>query len=83
MSDYAWWLNLHSQEAWHDEGRIAGSRAGLLALRKAIGRALAEGKAVVLVYASDGEGYTLTVELAEPTDEPTYLSWEHQQAVGP
>ena len=55
-------VHLHGQPARHDDARIVANREGLLALRHAIDGALASGAAMVPVFASDGDGYTLHVE---------------------
>lgn len=38
-------LNIYGQEAWHTDARIIGNVHGLIALKKAINRALETGKA--------------------------------------
>ncbi len=70
------WLNIHSQETWHTDGRIVGNREGLLALRAAVDQALsvAGGRGTVDVFATDGEGYTVFVKKGIRGDRPTYLS---------
>jgi hypothetical protein len=60
-------LNIYGQEAWHDDARIVGNREGLEALRAVIADALSQGAAtsqsVDPIFASDGEGYEVIVEL--------------------
>lgn len=57
------WLHLYTQERWHDDAAIVGTRAGLSALRDALDVALAtgDGHAECELFANDGEGYQLTV----------------------
>jgi len=60
-------LNIYGQEAWHTEARIIGSKDGLLELRDAIEKAIKDGKATTSndlpLFASDGEGYEVIVEM--------------------
>ena len=60
-------LNIYGQPYWHADARIIGNREGLIELRRAIDRAVSglpvPGiSATKLLFASDGEGYTVTVE---------------------
>lgn len=56
-------LHLHQQKAWHDDSYIVANRAGLIAIRSAIDRALASGQAEVAdtSFCADGEGFRLFV----------------------
>src|SRR5579884_1485756 len=58
------WLHVYAQDVWHDEARIVGTREALIALREAIDRALAEGKAEAEAIAGDGEGYGVEIACA-------------------
>jgi hypothetical protein len=65
-------LNIYGQESWHTDARIVGDREGLEALKQVIQDALdtagkGDGSATTPdepepLFASDGEGYQLTVE---------------------
>ena len=60
-------LNIYGQWAWHTEARIIGNREGLVALRQAIDEVL-KGDVITAkqktgIYASDGEGYEVIIEL--------------------
>lgn len=61
-------LHCYAQSHWHTEAYISGGRDALLALRGAIDKALADGKAKCDVFASDGEGYTLFVVAMSDAD---------------
>lgn len=57
-------VNLHGQPFPHEQGKIIGNPMGLVILRDAIQMALDERKSVeVELFASDGEGYTLRIEV--------------------
>jgi hypothetical protein len=56
-------VHLYGQAAWHDDAKIKGDRNGLLLLLDALNAAIANGSAVVTLFAADGEGYRLTIEL--------------------
>lgn len=56
-------IHIFAQYREHDEARIVGNRAGLLALQDAVTKALSEKVATVDTMAGDGEGYELTVQL--------------------
>ncbi len=55
--------HLHAQECPHDEAYLITDRAGLLAVRAAIDRAMEDpaGVARADLFAADGEGYALFV----------------------
>lgn len=58
------WLQVYAQYAEHGEARILGTKNGLLALRDAIDRAIADknGEAEAeAIVAADGEGYAIEV----------------------
>lgn len=59
------WMHLYEQERPHGPALIVGNRKALELLRQAIDDALfkAGGEAKVEVFARDGEGYHVTVEL--------------------
>lgn len=70
------WLHVRGQFTYHAEAHIVGTRTGLLALRTAIDKALADRESETSVCASDGEGYTLTVRRAASVNQmgdPTYI----------
>jgi len=57
-------INLYSQFTYHEDAKIIGDREGLMALRDALNAALDcidKKPCMIDVYASDGEGYTLSV----------------------
>ena len=61
-------LNIYAQEMPHSTAKIVGNLMGLLSLRSAIDKAINEGDAMSQdgedsLYASDGEGYQVIVEL--------------------
>jgi hypothetical protein len=63
-------LNVYGQEMPHEEVRIIGNLMGLLSLRGLIDKAVNEGKSISTdeedgLFASDGEGYRVIVELHE------------------
>jgi hypothetical protein len=55
------WLHLRGQFSYHGEALISGSRAGLAALRDALDQAIENRDAEAEVFASDGEGYVVTI----------------------
>jgi len=73
-------LNIYGQEYWHTDAKIVGNRLALEDLMRMIHTAIRQstpvtyGKAtmgkVVPLYASDGEGYELTIICAQSD------SWE-------
>jgi len=61
-------LNIYGQYDNHTEARIIGNREGLESLNRALLRALADGKSATHeerdpLFASDGEGYEVIVEM--------------------
>lgn len=56
-------LHIFAQFCEHDEARIIGNRAGLVALKAAIEQALADGKGEAEIMADDGEGYGCIVQM--------------------
>jgi hypothetical protein len=54
-------LHVVPQYTYHADASIVGTREALVALRDAISYALKCGEAQMDTFASDGEGYTLTV----------------------
>ena len=71
-------LQLHPQHCWHSEATVRGDRKGLEALRDGITKALADGKASVLEFAGDGEGYSLHVVLMPDFDAPKWEAWRKE-----
>jgi hypothetical protein len=76
-------LALYAQPCEHFPAYIAGNRDGLIELRNAIDRALSTGDSEAEVFQSDGEGYDVSVVLAEGEDArllycfyTTETSWE-------
>jgi len=55
-------LNIYGQESEHLDAKIVGNKEGLIELQNAIYDAMKHGKATTEMYASDGEGYELTIE---------------------
>jgi len=77
------WLNVHGQYMWHSPARIAGTKEALWRLRDLLVLLLdpqAIAKARGEFYASDGEGYTLTIEVLSE-DEPEYIAEFAQSAL--
>lgn len=73
------WLHIRGQFTYHAEATIRATEEGLLALLDAVQTAIAEGKGVAEVFASDGEGYELIVERSSTIagiGEPTYADAE-------
>lgn len=76
-------LNIYGQESEHLDAKIVGNKAGLIELQNAIYDAMKQGKATTTMYASDGEGYELTIE--EHNDEwgcyaPKYSYWNKPES---
>ena len=72
-------VNLYSQEFWHGEGGIIGTREGLWALRVLIDAAMERGHVGMQVFAGDGEGYELCVACVDEATMcrlPTGYTWE-------
>lgn len=57
-------LHVYGQYCEHSEAVIRGTDAGLRALRDAIDAALAGSEAAAHLFATDGEGYTVKVQLS-------------------
>ena len=73
-------LHLHAQEQEHAEAWVVGNRAGLVALRDALDRALAMNVPTSAhAFVNDGEGFALIVI---PDDSP-WLSPAWTQAARP
>ncbi len=70
-------LHIYGQECWHGEASIVGNATGLRALRRAISKAIAEGKAETSECVSDGEGYSLHVVCNDSDWEDEF--WTHLQ----
>lgn len=54
-------LHIYGQANWHDDAFIVGNEQGLLRLRAAIDRALANGTSAASAFPRDGEGYSTFV----------------------
>ena len=54
-------IHVFGQDSFHDEVYVAANRAGLEALRDAIGRALEHKTGQAEAFVSDGEGYVVHV----------------------
>ncbi len=67
-SKHSFGLNLSPQVTYHADAAIVGTTDGLVALSNAISHALLFGKSEVATYASDGEGYTLTIRNLNEND---------------
>ena len=61
-------LHLVPQYTYHDDAEIVGTAEALSALRDAITYALKRGVAEINTFASDGEGYPLTVRRLSDAD---------------
>jgi hypothetical protein len=55
------WLHIYGQYTYHGEAVIRGTKEGLTALRDAIDAALKRRPRDAHVFASDGEGYPVSV----------------------
>jgi hypothetical protein len=84
MSEDTGTVNVYPQHSWHSMATIHADRAGLLALREAIDKAVETGEAEASVFASDGEGYSLLLrrmpdfgDKAWADYEPHYTMMEH------
>ena len=55
------WLHLRGQFTYHGEALISGTKPGLIALRDALTKAIEERDAELEAFASDGEGYAITI----------------------
>lgn len=62
-------LHIHGQDYYHEPAFIVGTPESLVALKKAIDRALQKEAAISNTFASDGEGYSLVVIKVEDTDK--------------
>jgi hypothetical protein len=74
---YTYGLHVHAQYTYHADAGIVGTPQALTALRDAINYALKFREAEIRTFASDGEGYTLTVQRVTDqefdADKPDYL----------
>ena len=61
-------LHIYAQSMWHDEAFIVGGAKAITALRDALTHALEHGRSDVTLCASDGEGYSVIVVLANEDD---------------
>jgi hypothetical protein len=85
-------INLYGQFTYHDDAEIIGDRKGLTALCSAINAALDDSRMSddnahrIDVFASDGEGYMLSVILIEEPEsrfpDPAYIGNEIDKAFG-
>jgi len=69
------WVNIYAQYIYHSPATIRGTRNGLVALRDALTKAIDEGEATAVVFASDGEGYGIKcrrVNVLRQLGEPEY-----------
>lgn len=80
-------LHLYAQSGHHDDAYIIGTRAELIKLRNSIDAALgnrAQGKSSDSLsehYASDGEGYDLTVKVV-PESVGNSLELPYAESIG-
>jgi hypothetical protein len=58
-------LHIYAQFCWHSECRIVGNKNALIVLRDAIDEALKKGKSETGAMTSDGEGYTVEIEMLD------------------
>jgi hypothetical protein len=80
--DTAAFVNLYPQECHHGEASIVGNLYGLLALRDTIDSALKKSKKSrwqiksekLEIFASDGEGYELTIKLTDEWGETPFYN---------
>lgn len=76
-------LHVVPQYTYHGDAEIVGTAEALTALRDAISYALKRGEADMDTFASDGEGYTLTVRKLEPAtfqEARPYYAFLNEQA---
>ena len=63
-------LHILPQQFWHEPAFVVGDCEGLLILKNAIERALADGEAFSdCVFATDGEGYNIAIACRENMDD--------------
>ena len=62
-------LHIFGQEFWHNEAFLIGNRNALLALKKAIDKALENKISKPVFMQNDGEGYFAIVVCAEDLDK--------------
>lgn len=80
-------LHVYGQQFWHDDLRIAGNRAGLLALKQAVDKALGaagakpgESAAVCAPFTqNDGEGFDATIEVLPQSEAETLPQAYHDE----
>jgi len=81
MADDVAWMQIYGQSYWHQPAKICGDKTALAELRDAAAKALEEGEAKIVVFASDGEGYELSVCLSDQR-EMDQMPIHYTQEVG-
>jgi hypothetical protein len=62
-------VNIYPQFTYHHDGRIIGTREGLIQLRHALDSTIETGQPrQALVFSSDGEGYVIEVECLDEAE---------------
>jgi hypothetical protein len=69
-------LHVYGQYCWHSECRIVGNKNALIVLRDAIDDAIKRGKSETGAMTSDGEGYSVEVEMCDADWDSD--KWERQ-----
>lgn len=62
-------VHILGQYSYHEPAEIVADMAGLVALGDAISQATIRGEAEVVLFPTDGEGFTLRVRLLDTKDE--------------
>lgn len=58
------WLHVYAQPHWHEPARIVGTPDALMALRRAIDKAIHAGSATEKgFFVCDGEGYEIAISM--------------------
>ena len=81
MDEDVAWMQVYGQTYWHQSAKIYGDLIALAALRDAISKAIEAGKAEIIAFSSDGEGYELSIHLASDL-EFSQLPNHYTQEVG-
>lgn len=76
-------LHVYGQAIWHDDLTVVGNRAGLESLRAAIDKALRDKAGIAGAMQNDGEGYWITVAVAEAEElDRLPMAYEDELATG-
>ena len=81
MSEDVPWMQIYGQTYWHQPAKIYGNDLALKVLRNALNKAIETGKAEIVAFASDGEGYELSIHSVSQ-EELDQLPLHYTQQVG-